>query len=85
MRSKKELSQERFGRYAASYVKSPTHAGGPVLDRLVGLVGGQRAWDALDIATGAGRTALSVARLDHPVREASRPRKMGRRPGRLAG
>ena len=57
----KELSQERFGRYAASYVKSSTHAQGPDLERIVELVGEQPAWEALDIATGGGHTALAVA------------------------
>ena len=57
----KRLSQERFGRYAASYVTNPTHAGGPDLARLVELVGDNPDWEALDIATGAGHTALAVA------------------------
>ena len=57
----KELSQERFGKYAASYVTSRTHVGGPDLARLVELVGEQPGWEALDIATGAGHAALAVA------------------------
>ena len=57
----KQLSQERFGKYAASYVTSRTHSGGPDLERIVELVGERPDWEALDIATGAGHTALAVA------------------------
>jgi len=57
----KRLSQERFGKYAASYVTSRTHSGGPDLERIVELVGEKPDWEALDIATGAGHTALAVA------------------------
>ena len=57
----KRLSQERFGRYAASYVRSSAHAQGPDLERIVELVGEQPSWEALDIATGGGHTALAVA------------------------
>jgi SAM-dependent methyltransferase len=57
----KGLSQDRFGRYAASYVTSRTHAGGPDLERLVELAGDHPGWQALDIATGGGHTALAVA------------------------
>ena len=57
----KRLSQERFGKYAASYVTSRTHSGGPDLERIVELVGARQDWEALDIATGAGHTALAVA------------------------
>jgi SAM-dependent methyltransferase len=57
----KRLSQERFGKYAASYVDSPAHAQGPDLARLVELAGEHPAWTALDIATGGGHAALAVA------------------------
>jgi ubiquinone/menaquinone biosynthesis C-methylase UbiE len=57
----KKLTQQRFGAYAQGYVKSPSHAGGPDLERLVELVGEKPTWEALDIATGAGHTALAVA------------------------
>jgi SAM-dependent methyltransferase len=57
----KKLAQERFGRYAAAYVASPTHSRGPDLDRLVELVGEHPTWEALDIATGGGHTALAIA------------------------
>ncbi len=57
----KRLSQDRFGRYAASYVTSRTHSGGEDLRRLADLVGQHPSWVALDIATGGGHTALAVA------------------------
>ena len=57
----KKLSQERFTKYAASYTAGWSHAGGPDLARLVKLVGDKPRWEALDIATGAGHTALAVA------------------------
>jgi ubiquinone/menaquinone biosynthesis C-methylase UbiE len=57
----KELSQDRFGKYAASYVASRNHAGGPDLERLAQLAGHHPGWVALDIATGGGHTALAVA------------------------
>jgi ubiquinone/menaquinone biosynthesis C-methylase UbiE len=57
----KKLSQDRFGKYAASYVASRHHAGGADLDRLTALAGHHPGWVALDIATGGGHTALAVA------------------------
>jgi ubiquinone/menaquinone biosynthesis C-methylase UbiE len=57
----KKLSQERFGKYASSYVASSSHAGGPDLERLVELAGEHPDWEALDIATGGGHTALAIA------------------------
>jgi ubiquinone/menaquinone biosynthesis C-methylase UbiE len=57
----KRLSKERFGKYAASYVTNPTHATGPDLRRIVQIVGEHPGWDALDVATGGGHTALALA------------------------
>ena len=57
----KRLSRERFGKYAANYVASRTHAAGADIDRIVELVGEHPDWEALDIATGGGHTALAVA------------------------
>jgi SAM-dependent methyltransferase len=57
----KTLSQERFGKYAASYVSSWSHRQGPDLQRLVDLAGDHPSWEALDIATGGGHTALGIA------------------------
>lgn len=56
------LSQERFGRFAAEYVTSQTHAQGQELDRLVEIARPQPDWIALDVATGGGHTALRFAR-----------------------
>jgi ubiquinone/menaquinone biosynthesis C-methylase UbiE len=57
----KKLTRERFGKYAEGYVTSASHAGGPDLERLVELVGERPTWEALDVATGGGHTALAVA------------------------
>jgi ubiquinone/menaquinone biosynthesis C-methylase UbiE len=57
----KHVAQERFGKYAASYVASAHHAAGPDLQRLVRLAGHHPSWQALDIATGGGHTALAIA------------------------
>lgn len=57
----KARSQERFGRFAASYVASDVHRGGADLDRLIELTQAQPDWTALDIATGGGHTALRLA------------------------
>ena len=61
MEDAKRLSQDRFGRYAASYVSSWSNAGGPDLERLVELAGGHPGREALDVATGGGHTALAIA------------------------
>lgn len=64
----KSLAQERFGAFAASYATSRSHAKGGSLARLVELAEPQPAWIALDIATGAGHVALTLApRLAHMV------------------
>jgi ubiquinone/menaquinone biosynthesis C-methylase UbiE len=57
----KSLVQEQFGAHAAAYVTSTVHAKGASLARLVQLVHPQKHWHALDIATGAGHTALAFA------------------------
>ena len=57
----KELSQERYSKYAQGYVTSQSHAKGYDLDRLVELAQPQSDWLALDIATGGGHTALKFA------------------------
>ncbi len=53
--------QQQFGANAAAYATSPIHAKGASLGRLVTLLGAQGDWQALDIATGAGHTALALA------------------------
>ncbi len=57
------LVQKQFGVAAADYATSAVHASGPSLARLVALVPTQREWRALDVATGAGHTALALAPL----------------------
>ncbi len=61
--AKKQAAQDRFGRYAAGYVTSETHAAGADLDLLVEMAEPQSAWVMLDIATGGGHTALKFAPL----------------------
>ncbi len=53
----KSLSQERFSRFADSYVTSEAHAKGQELDHLVGMARPQPDWLVLDLATGGGHTA----------------------------
>jgi ubiquinone/menaquinone biosynthesis C-methylase UbiE len=55
------LVQQKFGAAAADYAASSVHAKGESLARLVALVGPQRHWHVLDVATGAGHTALALA------------------------
>jgi ubiquinone/menaquinone biosynthesis C-methylase UbiE len=57
----KSLVQSQFGAHAAAYVTSQVHARGASLGRLVELVQPQKHWQALDIATAAGHTALAFA------------------------
>lgn len=58
--------QRQFGDNAEKYATSKVHAQGKSLSRLVEMVGPQPHWRALDVATGAGHTALAFAPLvDH--------------------
>ncbi|NLS76334.1 MAG: methyltransferase domain-containing protein [Chloroflexi bacterium] len=57
----KTLSQQRFGQFAQSYVTSAPHAQGSDLDRLLEIAQPQADWQALDVATGGGHTALKFA------------------------
>jgi ubiquinone/menaquinone biosynthesis C-methylase UbiE len=57
----KSLVQQQFGAHAAAYATSVVHAKGASLARLVELVEPQPAWQALDVATGAGHTAAAFA------------------------
>lgn len=57
----KDLVQKQFGAHAAAYATSRVHAKGASLARVVELVAPQKCWRALDIATGAGHTALAFA------------------------
>ena len=55
------LVQKKFGEAAADYAASAVHAAGPSLARLVELIEAKPTWRVLDIATGAGHTALAFA------------------------
>jgi ubiquinone/menaquinone biosynthesis C-methylase UbiE len=57
----KSLAQQRFGRAAADYATSEVHAKGASLQRLVELTEPKPHWRVLDVATGAGHTALTFA------------------------
>lgn len=53
--------QKQFGANAAKYATSQVHAQGDSLARLLELTQPQPHWQVLDIATGAGHTALAFA------------------------
>ncbi len=55
------LVQQKFGAAAADYAASAVHAKGPSLARLVALVAPKPEWRVLDVATGAGHTAIALA------------------------
>jgi ubiquinone/menaquinone biosynthesis C-methylase UbiE len=55
------LVQKQFGAHANDYATSDVHAKGESLQRLVDLTQPQRDWVVLDVATGAGHTALTFA------------------------
>lgn len=57
----KSKVQQQFGASADGYAVSDVHAKGESLGVLLELVQPQPAWQALDIATGAGHTALTFA------------------------
>jgi SAM-dependent methyltransferase len=59
----RSLVEKQFGAAAADYAASAVHASGPSLARLLALVAPQPGWRVLDVATGAGHTALAVAPL----------------------
>lgn len=59
--------QQQFGANAAGYVTSVVHAKGASLERMVALVKPRPEWRVLDVATGAGHTALAFAPHVHSV------------------
>jgi ubiquinone/menaquinone biosynthesis C-methylase UbiE len=61
MDNAKDLVQQQFGAHANDYATSAIHAHGESLARLVELTQPQRDWIVLDVATGAGHTALTFA------------------------
>src|SRR5688572_5469936 len=59
--TQKSLVQSQFGANAENYAKSRIHAEGESLHRLVELIRPQANWQMLDVATGAGHTAMAFA------------------------
>src|SRR3954467_4376319 len=57
----KSLVQSQFGANAERYAVSRVHAEGESLSRLVEVVQPHADWEAIDIATGPGHTALAFA------------------------
>src|SRR3954454_14466849 len=57
----KSLVQSQFGANAERYAASRVHAEGESLSRLVEAVAPRADWEAIDIATGPGHTALAFA------------------------
>ena len=55
------LVQDQFGKNAAHYLTSKSHAQGKSLERLVALTAPQRSWRVLDVATGGGHVAYTFA------------------------
>ena len=55
--------EARFGSAAKAYAASPGHKGGPDLDRMIEMAKPTRNDVVLDVATGAGHTALAFALL----------------------
>lgn len=55
------LVQQQFGPSAKHYAECEVHRSGASLNRVVDLVGPQRDWRVLDVATGAGHTAAIFA------------------------
>ena len=60
---RKAQIEERFGSSAQAYADSAGHRGGPDLDRMLELAGLHGDEEILDVATGAGNTALAFAPL----------------------
>ena len=57
----KSLIQSQFGKRAEAYATSAVHAKGASLKRLIELTKPEPDWRVLDVATGAGHTALAFA------------------------
>jgi SAM-dependent methyltransferase len=65
--AQKARVQSQFGPSAAAYVTSAGHAGGPDLEQLLAWGRKRAAARVLDIATGAGHTALAFSRFTPTV------------------
>jgi ubiquinone/menaquinone biosynthesis C-methylase UbiE len=61
MADNKKQVQKQFGRAADDYATSDVHARGESLRLLVEVVKPQAGWHMLDVATGAGHTAIAFA------------------------
>ncbi len=59
--NQKDRVKRQFGRSATDYATSDVHARGESLDVLLDLVEPISTWQMLDVATGAGHTALAFA------------------------
>lgn len=57
----RSMVERQFGPHAADYARSQVHAKGESLARLVALAQPRGHWRVLDVATGAGHTALAFA------------------------
>lgn len=63
----KQRVREQYGAAGDAYVRSPGHAGGDDLRRMIGAADAQPGDRALDIATGGGHVARALAPLVHDV------------------
>lgn len=59
--AKKQAVQAQFGKHAEQYVTSQTHAKGEDLPLIVDWLQPKREWTVLDIATGGGHVARTLA------------------------
>ena len=85
-RDPKSLSQARYTRFAEGYVISETHAKGSDLERLIAIAQPQAHWQALDIATGGGHTALKFApHVAHVIASDLTPRMLERARRHIVG
>jgi ubiquinone/menaquinone biosynthesis C-methylase UbiE len=57
----KDRVRAQFGRSASAYATSDVHAHGDSLNVLLDFVAPEASWQAVDVATGAGHTALAFA------------------------
>jgi ubiquinone/menaquinone biosynthesis C-methylase UbiE len=63
MTDSRDLVKKQFGVHAGDYMTSKVHAQGESLARLAELTEPRRNWFVLDVSTGAGHTALTLAPL----------------------
>lgn len=61
MNEERKTSIDQFGAMASRYVKSPVHAQGLTLKRVIELANPQKGDVVLDVATGAGHMAIAMA------------------------